>query len=223
MEIEILKPELEKFIPKRIEPYHPTGGVQHVLELAMETRLPILLEGPKGIGKTLAVAYFAYSRKIPLIQVDCSESTKRGDLLGRYVLVGNEVKFVLGLLPLAIEFANEYGEAVLLFEELNALPSNMQKMLNSILDWRGSVIVPEINKKYELENDKKLLIAATQNPSTYAGTFELNEDLKSRFLIMKMSYPKSSDEEKIIKIHVDVDREFVNRLRQLSMLKEMET
>jgi len=178
--------------------YVPQREELKLIEAHMSNGVPLLFVGPKGTGKTLAFAYFAYITHTPIIQFDCSEGTKRLDLIGRFILQGDEVKYVLGALPTAIEIANQVGRAILVLEELNALTPQMQKVLNQILDWRKHVYVPELGLTYRLKPDAKLLIGATMNPSTYGGVFELNEDLRSRFSEYYLGYPNEKKEDEIV-------------------------
>jgi len=196
--IEILPVEGEDYIFERVPPYISQGRELDIFKSHLESGIPILLKGPKGTGKTLSLAYFADKEGIPIIQTDLSEQTKRYDLLGRFLLIGNDIKFLLGEMSRAIVIANRFGATVLVFEEINALTPHMQKTLNQLTDWRRHVYVPEIGKKYSLEKGAKLLIAATMNLSTYGGTYEINEDLKSRFREMRMDYPSETKERKIV-------------------------
>ena len=161
---------------------------------------PLCFVGPKGTGKTLVIAHFAAENNIPLIQYDCSENTRKGDLIGRYVLRGDETAYQLGVLPTAIEIANEVKTCILVLEELNALAPNMQKQLNQLLDWRRHVFADN-GKTYRLNKGAKLLVCATMNPSTYGGVFELNEDLISRWGQVWVDYPTQKEEQSIAQIN----------------------
>lgn len=208
----IYVPTDDCIIPENVPELVMTGQIADLnvmLAAHMETSLPILIEGPKGTAKTLAVAKWCEANKLPLIQTDCSEQTKRYDFIGRFIPVNKEIVFQLGDLPRAIELANKHGKAVICFEEINALTPNMQKVLNQLLDWRNHVYVPEIGKTFRLKKGCKLAIVATCNPSTYAGTFELNEDMKSRLTIYKISYPDKAEEENILNILFEEDADEV--------------
>jgi MoxR-like ATPase len=130
-------------------------------------------------------------------------------------LKGESVEYLLGALPTAIEIANQHKSAILVLEELNALSPQMQKVLNQLLDWRRHVYIPELSKTYRLNNGIKLLIAATMNPSTYGGVFELNEDLKSRFAEYFIGYPETDTEKKILSVN-ELDEELVKKLTLLA-------
>ena len=161
-------------------------------------RSHVILVGPKGIAKTLSVAAWARKQNVPLITFDCSEDVRRGHLYGHYITRGDDTPFVLGPITTAFEIANEVGECVLALEEINALTPQMQKTLNSATDWRRRIELPEAGKVFELGPGKRLWVVGTMNTSVYGGVYELNEDLKSRFRMLKLGYPNPEDEKKII-------------------------
>jgi midasin (ATPase involved in ribosome maturation) len=155
--IKVLPVNYKDYLPPRGLKYVKQGRELDILESAFNSDTPVLFVGPKGTGKTLCVAYFAQEHSLPIIQFDCSESTKRYDLIGRFTKRGNEVVYILGDLAKAIVIANQayengYEGAVLCLEEINALNPQTQKILNQLLDWRRHVYVQEINKTYKLQN-----------------------------------------------------------------------
>ena len=173
--------------PIRFGKYVPMGNELELLRCAIEEGLPFLMEGEKGIGKTMAVTEVCAQDDIPLVSYSCSTGTTLGDIIGREHLYNNNSVFKLGVLPTAIEVANHFGKAVLYLDELNALDPEIQKMLNPVIDDRRSLIVN--NKLFQLDEGVKFTIIATQNPSYYAGVNPLNEDLRSRFIGLEVEYP----------------------------------
>lgn len=162
-------------------------------------RANIILVGPKGIGKTLAVAAWAGANKVPIITADCSEDVRRSHLIGTFILRGQESPFVLGPLPTAIEIANEVGHCILCLEEINALTPQMQKVLNPLGDFRRKLEVPECKRVFSLKGGAKLWLCGTMNTSVYGGVYELNEDLKSRFRMFPLNYPNKGEEKGLLK------------------------
>ena len=191
----------------------------------------ILYISSQGLGKTLLVATVRkkLSEKIgfeiPMVSVDCSQDWKEYKMKGTVMGVGDETPFVLGAVTGAITMANKAGAAILNLEEINSLTPGGQKMMNSITDWRQSVYVEMLAKKYSLDKGKKLIILATMNPSGYGGVFSLNQDLRSRFSEIRVGYPSSSDENNILKtLHPDVAVSVVDRLVTLaSEIREKRT
>jgi hypothetical protein len=159
----------------------------------------ILLTGAKGNGKSLLFAYLAEQNQLPYLSLDCSEETKERHLKGGFVAKNGSTPFVLGTVSNAIQVANEVGAAMLVFEELNALSPQRQKELNALTDFRKKIEIPELSWRLELNPGCKLFVTGTMNPSgPYGGTYELNEDLKSRFIEIDMPYPPPGAEKRIL-------------------------
>lgn len=172
---------------------------------------PLLLIGPKGCGKSLAIASWASGEEIPFITYDCSEGTKEGHLMGKLLVKAQNgvsvTPYHLGVLPTAIEVANnsERG-AVLVLEEIGSLTALIQKLLNGVLDWRKGVYVEAVGKHISLKEGKKLLIVGTMNPTSYAGVNEINDDLLSRFTRIFWDYPSQADEKRILKHRISTSQ-----------------
>lgn len=159
----------------------------------------ILITGPKGGGKSLLFAYLAQENDIPYLAVDCSEETKERHLKGGFVAKSGETPFVLGTVTNAIQVANECGVAMLVLEEINALSPQMQKLLNPLTDFRRKMEVPELGTKFSLVPGAVLFVCGTMNPTVYGGTYELNADLKSRFIEIEVPYPPPAAEKRILR------------------------
>lgn len=178
----------------------------------------VILVGPKGIAKTLSIAAWAADNDSPIVTFDCSEDVRRAHLLGMWTLRGDESPFVLGPLTTAIEVANEVGRCILCLEEINALVPSTQKMLNAIGDYRRRIEVPECQQVFELKPEAELWLCGTMNYSVYGGTYELNEDLKSRFRMLPVGYPSKGEETRILKACVGkgLDKELVKGMLTLA-------
>ncbi len=162
----------------------------------------LLIKGPKGDGKSLSIVSFASATQTPLITAICSEDTKKKDLIGTFYIRGDETPFMLGVMPTAIDIANEYGRAIIVFEEVNALTPQTQKQLNEFLDFRKSVSIPQVGKTYRIREGATLWIVATMNPSVYGGTYELNEDFRSRWMEVDLGYPSQEQEMRILEANL---------------------
>jgi MoxR-like ATPase len=183
---------------KDAPPYKDVNGLHKIYDL-LAYHENTLIKGPKGDGKTLSYVAWGAKDRAPLVMVECSEDTKTTNLHGSFFMRGKETGFVLGAIPTAIDVANEVGKCILGFEEVNALTPQIQKVLNAILDFRKSVSIPQIGRTYSLNPGAKLWVVATMNPSVYGGTYDLNEDLKSRMEEIEIDYPVPSQEREILK------------------------
>jgi nitric oxide reductase NorQ protein len=98
--VQAIKPE-EYFI--KDEPYYkPIGDELTVFEAAYKNKLPILLKGPTGCGKTRFMEHMAWRLKLPLITVSCHDDLTASDLVGRYLVTGGETVWVDGPLARAV-------------------------------------------------------------------------------------------------------------------------
>jgi len=184
--------------PMRFGKYVPMGNELDMLKTAIDNGLPFLMEGEKGIGKTMAVTEVCAETDTAMVSFSCSSGTTMGDILGREHLYNGNSVFQLGVLPIAILAANKSKNkrGVLYLDELNALDPEIQKMLNPVIDDRRSIVVN--NQLYSLDEGVQFTIIATQNPSYYAGVNPLNEDLRSRFVGKVIEYPTTEQISSVI-------------------------
>lgn len=193
--MEIRKTKAEDLIPSHHENYVDTG-ILGVLD-ALSWRRPLILKGPKGSGKTLSIEQWAASQGVPMVRQDCSDDITARDLIGSFGVEGDEVYFGCGSVTTAIEIANEEGGCVLVLEEVNALPAKAQKMLNGVCDYRQAVEVAKIGKVFKVKPGHKIWIVGTMNPN-YSGTYNLNEDFKSRWGFINVPYMSEEKERKLL-------------------------
>lgn len=158
---------------------------------------PLILKGPKGVGKTINVEEWAARKGVPFIREDCNSGTDETQLIGSYGMEGDTTFFTLGVLTTVIEAANDCGEAVLALEEINTLRPQVQSMIFSLTDHRKTVEATSLGKKFRLDSESRLWVVGTMNPN-YAGTYSLNEALRSRFNFVEVGYMDRPNEMKIL-------------------------
>jgi len=154
----------------------------------------ILLEADAGVGKTTMAYELGVKFNAKVVAYSCSSGTREGDLRGR--TLNTNGLFQLGYLIVAVEIANEEGICILYLDELNALEPELQKMLNSLLDDRR--LINANSKMFRINKGCKLIVIATMNPSSYAGTVPLNPDLRSRFCGLIMPFPTADHLTKVV-------------------------
>ena len=74
--------------------YAEVRGEVGLFTTAAKSRMPVMLKGPTGCGKTRFVQYMAYRLGRPLITVACHEDLTGSDLVGRYLLKGQDTVWV---------------------------------------------------------------------------------------------------------------------------------
>lgn len=168
--------------------------VHRILQLFSKIafKINVILTGETGIGKSSAIAKYARATQTPLITHWCSEDQRREHLIGHLTMADSVTTYHYGPLPRAIAVANAFGKAILLLEELNGLTPQSQKLLNPLTDWHREVVTDYGTEK--LNPGAQLWIVGAMNSAGYGGIYALNDDLKSRFRIIPLGYPKQEDE-----------------------------
>ena len=146
------------------EPYYlPLEDEVEVFTSAYRARLPVLLKGPTGCGKTRFVEFMTYrlgkdlGLSIPLITVACHEDLTGSDLVGRYLLKGEETLWVDGPLTRAVKHG-----AICYLDEIVEARKDTTVLIHPLADYRR--ILP-IEKRGEiLEAHENFLLVISYNP-----------------------------------------------------------
>ena len=84
------------------EPFYQAVGNEVALyQAAYQARLPVMVKGPTGCGKSRFVEHMAWKLGKPLITVACNEDMTASDLVGRYLLEANGTRWLDGPLTTA--------------------------------------------------------------------------------------------------------------------------
>lgn len=170
--------------------YKDVNGEAVLLESLIKAGFHTILEGDKGLGKTLMVHDICHSLKIPIVPINCSSATTREDLLGHVVIQKDGTfAFKLGVIPTAILLANSHPtkRVVIYQDEPNTMNPDVQKIWNSVLDDRRSTIAND--QIFRVNKDSILVVVGAMNPISYSGVNALNEDYISRFGFQEIKMP----------------------------------
>src|ERR671930_2366344 len=171
-----------------------------VLTKAFETKLFVLIIGPKGTGKTTLVRKFASQMKKELYSVNFSLRTRESHLIGTKTLGKGEINFVEGILVKSMRDAS-----LLYLDELNAAEADVLLRLDEALDDRRQLILKEAEGQI-VNATADWFVIATINPLSHVGTKELPPQLLSRFPVrVRLEYPPENIELDIINQHTTVD------------------
>jgi len=187
------------------EPYYiPLGDEVEVFTSAYRARLPVLLKGPTGCGKTRFVEFMTYrlgndlGLSIPLITVACHEDLTGSDLVGRYLLKGEETLWVDGPLTRAVK-----NGAICYLDEIVEARKDTTVLIHPLADYRR--ILP-IEKRGEiLEAHENFLLVISFNPGYQSVLKNLKHSTRQRFVAIEFHYPAKEVEARIIAHESGVD------------------
>ena len=188
------------------EPYYRAVADEVALyEAAYSVRMPMMLKGPTGCGKTRFVEYMAWKLGKPLITVACNEDMTASDLVGRFLLDASGTRWQDG--PLAI--AARYG-AICYLDEVVEARQDTTVVIHPLTDNRR--VLP-LEKKGELVHahpDFQLVIS--YNPGYQSLMKDLKQSTKQRFGALDFNYPEHDIEVEIVSHETDVSKEISDKL-----------
>ncbi|MCW5619612.1 MAG: CbbQ/NirQ/NorQ/GpvN family protein [Burkholderiales bacterium] len=174
------------------EPYYrPTGQEVALYEAAYAVRMPMMLKGPTGCGKTRFVEYMAWRLGRPLITIACHEDMTASDLVGRHLLDASGTHWQDGPLTLAVRHG-----AICYLDEVVEARQDTTVVIHPLTDARR--VLP-LEKKGELVHahpDFQLVIS--YNPGYQNIMKDLKQSTKQRFGALDFGWPVREVEIEIV-------------------------
>src|ERR1700732_5063177 len=174
------------------EPYYRSIGDEVALfEAAYADRMPMMLKGPTGCGKTRFVEYMAWRLEKPLVTVACHEDMTASDLVGRYLLDTGGNAWHDG--PLTV--AARHG-AICYLDEIVEARQDTTVAIHPLTDDRRVLPLEKHNEIVPAHADFQLTIS--YNPGYQSAVKDLKESTKQRFLAIDFGYPPPAVEAAIV-------------------------
>lgn len=174
------------------EPYYRQVGNEVALfAAAYEARMPIMLKGPTGCGKTRFIEHMAWKLDRPLITVSCHEDMTASDLVGRYLLDAQGTVWHDGPLTLAVRLG-----AICYLDEIVEARQDTTVVIHSLTDDRRILAIEKKNEILTAHPDFQLVIS--YNPGYQSVLKDLKESTKQRFAAIGFGYPSADIEAEIV-------------------------
>jgi nitric oxide reductase NorQ protein len=193
----------------RQEPYYQAQGNEVALfEAAYAARLPVMVKGPTGCGKSRFVEYMAWKLDRPLITVACNEDMTASDLVGRYLLDASGTRWLDGPLTTAARIG-----AICYLDEVVEARQDTTVVIHPLTDHRRTL---PLDKKGELvvaHPDFQLVIS--YNPGYQSLMKDLKQSTKQRFTGFDFDYPEAGLEADIVARETGLEPAQAARLVQI--------
>ena len=191
------------------EPYYAeVNGEVSLFTIAAQNKMPVMLKGPTGCGKTRFVQHMAYRLGRPLITVACHEDLTASDLVGRYLLKGSETVWVDGPLTLGVKHG-----AIVYLDEIVEARKDTTVVIHPLSD--GRRLLPIEKKSQVIEAVEEFMLVISYNPGYQSVLKDLKQSTKQRFMAIEFGYPPKDIEARIIEREAQVDKEMAQRLVKL--------
>lgn len=187
-------------------PYY--RAVRHEVEVfrrAYEARLPVMLKGPTGCGKSRFVEHMAAEIGRPLVTVACNDETSAADLLGRWIVRGAETLWQDGPVTRAVREG-----AVLYLDEIAEAREDVIVVLHPLSDDRRELFIDRLDQTLAATDDFMLVVSF--NPGYQRGLKELKPSTRQRFVTLALDYPAAPLETEIVAMESGIDAKVARRL-----------
>jgi len=181
------------------EPYYlPVGREVELFGAAHSARLPVILKGPTGCGKTRFVEHMAWRLERPLITVACHEDLSSTDLVGRFLLEGEETIWHDGPLTSAVR-----NGAICYLDEVVEARKDTVVIIHPLTDHRRRLPIEKLGTIVEAPTDFMLVVS--YNPGYQSILKDLKQSTRQRFVAIEFDYPPPEMEAEIVAREGGVD------------------
>lgn len=192
------------------EPYYESVADEIALyEAAYDARMPMMLKGPTGCGKSRFVEYMAWKLGKPLITVACNEDMTASDLVGRFLLDKDGTKWQDGPLTTAARLG-----AICYLDEVVEARQDTTVVIHPLTDHRRSLPLDKKGELIQAHSDFQLVIS--YNPGYQSLMKDLKQSTKQRFGALDFDYPLEETEAAIVAKESGIDAETAAKLVQIA-------
>ncbi len=203
--------------------YHQIGKEIDVFEHAFKNKIPFLLKGPTGTGKSRFIEFMADKLNKKLITIACHEETSSTDLIGRYIIKGTEAVWIDGPLTKAVKEG-----AIIYLDEIAEARPDVIVAIHSLTDHRRELFIDKLGETVKAHTN--FMLVASFNPGYQRGFKELKPSTKQRFVALSFGYPDEKIETDILVNESNIDKTTAkklvsigNKIRNLTELGLTET
>ena len=191
------------------EPYYETiANEVDIMTAACARRMPVMLKGPTGCGKTRFVEYLAWRLGRPLITVACHEDMTAADLVGRYLLTQDGTHWHDGPLTVAVRHG-----AICYLDEIVEARQDTTVVIHPLGDSRRVLPLDRKGELVQAHDEFQLVIS--YNPGYQSAIKDLKESTKQRFVGIDFTYPAPELEAAIVAREAAIGAAPAHRLVQI--------
>ena len=174
------------------EPYYrPAGGEIALYEHAYAHRMPLILKGPTGCGKTRFVEHMAWRLQRPLVTLACNEDMTASDLVGRYLLDAHGTAWHDGPLTLAVRHG-----AICYLDEVVEARQDTTVVIHPLTDARRILPLDKKGEVVHAHPDFQLVVS--YNPGYQSSTKDMKPSTRQRFAALEFDFPEAMVEAEIV-------------------------
>ncbi len=198
-----------QYLVKQEPYYRPVSNEVALYEAAYGARMPVMLKGPTGCGKSRFVEHMAWRLKKPLITIACNEDMTASDLVGRYLLDATGTQWHDGPLTVAARIG-----AICYLDEVVEARQDTTVVIHPLTDHRRQLPLEKKGELVSCHPDFQLVIS--YNPGYQSLMKDLKQSTKQRFGAIDFDYPDAGIEVGIVVHETGVDQATAEKLVQIA-------
>jgi nitric oxide reductase NorQ protein len=171
--------------------YFATGNEVRLFEQAFQRRMPVMLTGPTGCGKTRLVEHMGVLLQRPVVTISCHDDLTSSDLVGRFMVTGGDVVWTDGPLTRAVK-----AGAICYLDEVVEARHDSLAVLHSLTDHRRSLYLDRAGEVVEAPDT--FMLVCSYNPAYRSSLKELKPSFRQRFVTLPMKYLPPDREAEVI-------------------------
>ena len=206
----VLTPPVDDYRIDEAPFYLPVAGEAELFTHAFQARIPVILKGPTGCGKTRFVAWMAHKLGRPLVTVACHEDLTASDLIGRYLIQGDETVWVDGPMTTAVRHG-----AILYLDEVVEARKDTMVVIHPLTDHRRVLTIDKLG--HVLKAPADFMLVVSYNPGYQSVLKELKQSTRQRFVSLDFGYPPPELERRVVATEAGVDEETARKLVKLGL------
>lgn len=179
-----------------------------MFERAYESRLPLMIKGPTGSGKTRFIEHMAEKLGRQLVTVSCNEDTSATDLLGRHLLLGGDTRWVDGPVTRAVR-----SGAMLYLDEIAEARADALVVIHALSDHRRELFLDRTGEA--LHAPETFMLVVSYNPGYQRAMRELKPSTRQRFVALGFDYAGEAAEIRIVETESGVEGSVAKRIVQI--------
>ena len=185
--------------------YQPVGNECELFEYAYRNRLPLLIKGPTGCGKTRFVAHMAARMARPLTTVACHDDLTAADLVGRHLIGDGQTVWSDGPLTRAVRLGG-----ICYLDEVVEARKDTTVVLHPLTDDRR--LLPIERTGEELHAPDEFMLVVSYNPGYQNLLKSLKPSTRQRFIAISFGFPPATLEQQIVIAEAGIDAHLARQL-----------